>query len=84
MEAPYGYSLDREAVENLLQSSGRERRRLLAVFAGLGRHPFSLGDFQVVGADGRTWQLLDTGEFVGTFWSDHAARNVRILHLERA
>lgn len=83
MEGGYGYSLDREAVEVLLQCSVGERRRLLAVFEQLARHPFSTGDYQLSGADGRTYEVLDAGEFVVTYWSDHAVRNVGILAIER-
>lgn len=83
MGSGYGYSLDREAVEVLLQCSVGERRRLLAVFEQLARYPFLAGDHRWIGADGRTNEVLDAEAFVVTYWSDHAVRNVRILAIER-
>ena len=84
MALDYDYSLDREAVVELLKCLPRERRLLVDAFATLARHPTTRGDYSFVSADGRENQVVDLGAFVVTYWTDHAARNVRILVLERA
>lgn len=83
MDHAYGYSLDREAAAILLLSTAREQRRLVDACDQLSRCPFTAGDYAQAGLDGREHQVLDLGEFVLTFWSDHAARMVRILLIER-
>lgn len=83
MTAPYGYSLDREAVAVLVLCSARERRLLLPAFEQLARYPHSVGDYCFLGSDGRECQVFDVGDFVITCWVDHAVRTVRVLSLER-
>jgi hypothetical protein len=83
MASDYGYSLDREAVAALLACLGRERRLLVDACERIAQFPFSIGDFAMRGEDGRELQLLDVGDFVITFWSDHAVKAVRILSIER-
>ena len=61
----------------------REQRRLLAALEELARHPFATGDCVLRGEYGRVNQLWDLGEFVITFWTDHAVRVVRIVTIER-
>jgi len=83
MASSYGYSLDRDAVAALLEGSERERRLLVDACERIAQFPFSTGDFAMRGEDGRDVQLLDVGDFVITFWSDHAISTVRILTIER-
>jgi len=82
MPASYDYSLDREAVSVLMQRPASDQRFLLDAFDSLARHPFAVGDYAFVGANGRENQVLDLGGFVVTFWVDHAVRSVRILAVE--
>jgi len=79
----YEYSLDREAVTAFASCSPREQRRLLVAFEQAARHPFSTGDSILPGEQGRENQLWDLGEFVITFWTDHAMRTVRIVTIDR-
>ena len=83
MDVAYGYSLDREAVASLLLCTARERRLLVAALEQMARFPFSTGDFNATGPDGRESQLFDIGEFIVTCWPDHAAKTLRILSIER-
>lgn len=83
MAAPYGYSLDREAVAVLLLCSVRERRLLVGAFEQMAAHPAVAGDFRFLGPDGRECQVFDIGDFVVTCWTDHAVKMVRILLVER-
>ncbi len=41
------------------------------------------GDYSFLTEDGRTNEVLDLGDFVVTYWTDHAVRVVRILVIER-
>ncbi len=79
----YDYSLDREAVVEFSKCSAREQRLPLTAFERLAEHPFSAGDCALRDARGRDNQILDLGEFVISFWSDHAARIVRVTVVER-
>jgi hypothetical protein len=79
----YEYSLDQEAVTAFACCSPREQRRLLAAFAQVALHPFTTGDSILHGENGRENQLWDLGEFVITFWTDHAVRTVRIVTVDR-
>jgi hypothetical protein len=67
----------------MMQCSAREQRLLVDAFAMLARHPGTTGDYTFVDADGRQNHVLDLNGFVATFWTDHAARVVRVLLLER-
>lgn len=79
----YGYSLDSEAVTFLLSCTARERRLLVGTFEQMARYPFAVGDFHLIGSDERDHQVFDVGDFVVTLWSDHAAKVVRVLLIER-
>ena len=83
MDLAYGYSLDGEAVASLLLCSSRERRLLVAAFEQMARFPFSTGDFNESGPDGREYQMFDIGDFIVTCWPDHAAKILRVLSIER-
>ena len=83
MPGDYDFSLDREAVTAFAQCSAREQRFLLDACERLARHPFSTGDCPMPGEGGRENELLDLGEFVVTFWTDHAVRVVRVANIER-
>ncbi len=65
------------------QCSPPEQRLLLAACERVARHPFATGDCPMRGEHGRQNELLDLGEFVLTFWVDHAVRVVRIVAIER-
>ena len=75
----YDFSLDREAVAVFLRGNARDRRLVFEACEGLARRPFTQGDYSFVDPEGRENQVIDLGEFVLTFWTDHAARMVRIL-----
>jgi hypothetical protein len=84
MASGYDYSLDREAVAELLKCTARERRVLVDAFEAITRHPTMAGDYSFRGTNGRDNQVVEVMGFMVTFWPDHSARLVRILALERA
>ena len=83
MASPFDYSRDREAVAVLMQCSAREQRLFVDAFDMLGRQPGTTGDYTFVDSDGRQNHVVDLNGFVATFWTDHAARVVRVLLLAR-
>lgn len=83
MPAGYDYSLDGKAVSILLVCSAREQRSLVDAIEKLARYPGVRGDYSFLTEDGRTNEVLDLGDFVVTYWTDHAVRVVRILVIER-
>ena len=83
MPGEYDFSFDGEAVRAFAQCDAREQRLLLDACEQVARHPFSSGDCPMRGEGGRENELLDLGDFVLTFWADHAVRIVRITAIER-
>ena len=61
----------------------RERRQLLGFFDRLAANPFMESDWTVDDSTGRTHYRLPVGRYLLTYWADHAAREVRIVKLER-
>ena len=83
MPVAYDLSFDGEAMRAFVQCDARQQRLLFDACEQVARHPFSSGDCPMRGSDGRENELLDLGEFVLTFWADHAVRVVRITAIER-
>ena len=61
----------------------RERKALLDCFGRLAGNPFMESDWTMDDSTGRTHYRLVIGRYLMTYWSDHAAREVRIVKLER-
>jgi hypothetical protein len=79
----YELLLHEEAWTALSGASKPERQRLFAHLGSLKDDPFREGDFPEQDACGRRNQVLLLDEWLITYWSDHAAREVRVLALER-
>ena len=61
----------------------RTQRRLVEDFLlQLARQPGLSGDFAVPMEDGRTHQAKVIGRWLFSYWSGHAAREVRVTSLE--
>lgn len=60
-----------------------ERKQLLDCLDRLSRNPSATGEWMVKDSAGRPNFQIIAGRFILTFWPDHAAREVRILKLER-
>ena len=76
---PYRYVLDQTADEALAMLTRREQTTLRDYFRFLAEHPFTLGDEEVVDADGRINQVKGCGRFVITFRADHADKRMLIV-----
>jgi hypothetical protein len=60
------------------------RRRALAVLDEIKAAPLRQGDFRQRDATGRVNEVVLIGEWLATFWVDHAATEIRVVALERA
>ena len=61
----------------------RERKSLLDLFDRLATNPFTESVWTMDDTTGRTHCRIAVGRFLLTYWADHAAREVRIVKLER-
>lgn len=82
--APYALVLHEEAARRLATASRSEQRQLGAVLDELKVSPFRKGDLQEQDAHARTNEILVVGDWLVTFWVDHAVREIRIVRLESA
>ncbi|MBC8010508.1 MAG: hypothetical protein H7067_10475 [Burkholderiales bacterium] len=67
----------------LAATKGVARSRLLEVINQVAAEPFRVGDLQQADPDGRTNEVLLLGDWLVTYWADHAVREVRVVALER-
>ena len=82
MNRRYDFMISGEASRFLFGSTDRIRAKAENVFDFLARHPFTLGDFQEVTPAGRVHQVKVFENMIVTFWTDHVAREIRILACE--
>ena len=57
---------------------------LKAILDELKNSPFRKGDLQERDLHGRDNEITITGNWLVTFWVDHAAREIRVVRLESA
>lgn len=74
--------LNQEAVIRLVGASRREKRMLADTMETLKADPFCVGDFQERDTQDRVNEVTLVGELLNTHWSDHAAREIRIIKIE--
>ena len=79
----YHFLLSGEAFRYLLTLRAAERRMLDDLFQSLAENPFLAGDYQERAADDRPMEVILRGRFLLTYWTDHAAREVRVVRVER-
>ena len=80
--AAYEVILHAQAWSVLAATRGPELRRLLAVLDQVAADPFRTGDFQQRDQSGRRYEVVLLGEWLVTFWSDHAVNEIRVVALE--
>ena len=80
---PYEVILHARAWDALAATKGAAKRRLLTVLDEVTADPFRVGDFRQRDETGRTNEVVLLGEWLVTFWSDHAAGEIRVVNLER-
>lgn len=79
----YEVILHERAWALLSETKGAERQRLLALLDSVKATPFRTGDFQQRDETGRVNEVLLLGDWLVTFWSDHAVHEIRVVNLER-
>jgi hypothetical protein len=65
-------------------TQGATRRQLLAVLDQVAADPFPIGDLQQLESGGRVHEVVLLGNWLVTYWADHAAREIRVVALELA
>lgn len=83
MSLGYRYTVDDAGCEVFHQLPRRQREHLLALFRQLAAHPFTSGDYREPDTHGESLEVsLFENEFLVTWRSDHAAKQVRIVRVE--
>jgi hypothetical protein len=83
MSLGYRYTVDEAGCEAFHHLSRRQRQHLLRLFSQLAAHPFTRGDYRQPGTRGEIMEVsLFENEFLVTWCSDHAAKQVCILRVE--
>ncbi len=78
----YNLVLNEEAARFLVSASRPAQRRLSVVMDELKASPFRVGDLQELDEQGRENEILVIGDWVVTYWVDHAVQEIRIARLE--
>ncbi len=80
--APYALVLHEEAARRLVTASRAEQQRVGAILDELKGSPFRKGDLQERDAVGRENEIMVVGDWLVTFWVDHAVREIRVVRIE--
>lgn len=67
----------------LATAARSEQRKLAVILDDVKAAPFRPGDLQERDAQGRVNEVLVVGEWLVTYWPDHAARELRVVRLEQ-
>lgn len=81
--SPYDVVIPTSKMAVFTGATKRERKLLLDLFDRLAANPSMKTDWTVDDAEGRTHYRTITGRYLVTYWTDHAAREVRIAKLEK-
>ena len=79
----YALVLDETAAMTLATVSRPQQRRLGVILDSLKAVPLRPGDFQQRDATGRLHEVALIDDWLVTYWSDHAVRELRIVNLEQ-
>ena len=83
MVRAYEVILHERAWAALASAKAVEKHRLLALLETIKGASFRAGDFQQRDASGRSNEVLLAGEWLMTFWSDHAVAEIHVVNQER-
>jgi len=67
----------------LVAAARGDQRKLAVILDDVKAAPFRPGDLQERDAQGRVHEVLVFGDWLVTYWPDHAGRELRIVRLER-
>jgi hypothetical protein len=80
----YELVFSRATAESFAALPKTRQRQAAVALDGLRSLAHVQGDFQQISADGRIHEVHLLGEWLLTTWTDHAAREIRVLALEHA
>lgn len=78
----YELVLSEAAVFRLVAASKAGQRRIGRLLDRIKSEPFQAGDLHESDADGRVHEIVLDGDWLVTFWTDHAAKEVRVVRIE--
>jgi hypothetical protein len=84
MAANYGYVVDSDVLEEFLRIPLRQREGLVMAFRRLAGNPFQRGETSFHDFTDREIQKKLFGQWVISFWADHAVKEVRIVGIQKA
>ena len=84
MASHYRYLLEDRAVEALMFVTEAEQDFLVAYFRPLASQPHTGGDAWCIDSAGRKNFAHTSGPFTVAHWTDHAAKEVRIVEFKRS
>lgn len=83
-QARYEPVFSEGVLARLLPLPRRKQRQIGQLARQLADHPFVRSDYALPDEAGRLIEHLLMGDFVFSYWLDHAAREVRITDIEDA
>jgi len=83
-ERDYSLFLRAEAIEALKTTRGQQRRQISTFIDLLGTNPNMIGDYPEMDDNGRRLEIKVIGRFAITFWTDHAAKEIKVLDIRPA
>jgi mRNA-degrading endonuclease RelE of RelBE toxin-antitoxin system len=84
MIQPYEIFLRSEAIDSLRGIRAAPRKLVSKFIDSLALDPFSEGDYSVRDASGRDIHFKVVGEYAVTFWTDHPAKEIKIIDIRSA
>ena len=79
---PYEIVVPLTVFEELRGLRRADRREIEDFLQRLVRQPSLSGDFEAPADDGRVHQVKIVGNWIVSYWSDHAAREIRVTNTE--
>ena len=83
MKLPYQYSVDETVLHVFSAASRRRREELIRIFDFLAREPFTVEDSIQRDHTGRRCCVKRFGRWSVTWWAEHLANQIHILHVEQ-
>ena len=84
MDIRYKAVLHRGVADILLSFPTRSRQQLFSILDRLESESGQQGDIMEFDDTGRTNHILISGAWAITYWPDHAAKEIRIVRIEKA
>jgi hypothetical protein len=80
----YRYALDCDVAESLFSLPAKQRERFVKIFHNLANEPYQAGEYFFMDSVGREIQKKRFAEWWISYWADHAAKEMRIVGVQKA